>query len=128
MNTVGGLAIHLLQVHKTELTTVENCIPGRNNTEIEIFGMEGVPLVDLMAHKAVSSNTVKKQSHADNAPRADMHQNTDELVRQLQEFREKKALAAAAPVVKSSAAVVDYAPQQMYSCSLTILGIFPLLS
>lgn len=31
------------QVHKENLTHVENAIPGRQGLEIEIFGMEGVP-------------------------------------------------------------------------------------
>ena len=75
MNTVGGLGIHYLQVHKEELKTyvaplhvlflflfslsakhdhvifaaaanwdrVPNAIAGRESTEYEIFGMEGIP-------------------------------------------------------------------------------------
>lgn len=35
--------MHMNQVHKENLTHVENANPGRQGLEIEIFGMEGVP-------------------------------------------------------------------------------------
>jgi hypothetical protein len=49
--TVPGLVIHCMQVHKTEVKEVPASIPGRNNTKIEIFGMEGIPIEDLKAHR-----------------------------------------------------------------------------
>lgn len=51
MNTVGGLSIHMLQVHKEELKTVPNAITGRESTEYEIFGMEGIPDEDDSANE-----------------------------------------------------------------------------
>ena len=42
-HTHTGLSVHMNQVHKENLTHVENAIPGRQGLEIEIFGMEGVP-------------------------------------------------------------------------------------
>ena len=60
LNTAGGLAVHIQQVHKlepdkyvehhaelarlthtTESTRIENALPGREGGEVEIFGMEG---------------------------------------------------------------------------------------
>jgi hypothetical protein len=105
MNTVGGLQIHMSQVHKTEIKVVDNAIPGRDSVDIEIFGMEGVPLADLMKRGTVTQGAPAKVS----APRADMHQNTDELLRQLADFRESKKVAALAPTVVSSV-VQEYAP------------------
>ena len=45
MLTLGatGLSVHMNQVHKENLTTVENALPNRANLDIEIFGMEGIP-------------------------------------------------------------------------------------
>lgn len=40
----------MTQVHKENLTHVENANPGRQGLEIEIFGMEGVPADILDQH------------------------------------------------------------------------------
>ncbi|KAI9807716.1 MAG: hypothetical protein M1826_004544 [Phylliscum demangeonii] len=50
LNTAGGLSVHLNQVHKENLTTVENALPNRANPDIEIFGMEGIPEDIVAAH------------------------------------------------------------------------------
>ncbi|KAL7750242.1 hypothetical protein RI367_004415 [Sorochytrium milnesiophthora] len=52
LNTAGGLVIHCQQVHKEPIKKVPNALSGRDDVEIEIFGMEGVPEVDLAAHIA----------------------------------------------------------------------------
>ncbi|BFZ03695.1 hypothetical protein BsWGS_06734 [Bradybaena similaris] len=49
--TGPGLAIHCMQVHKEKIDKVPNSLPGRNNTEIEIYGMEGIPEEDVKAHE-----------------------------------------------------------------------------
>ena len=38
-----GLSVHMNQVHKESLSSVENALPNRQGLEVEIFGMEGVP-------------------------------------------------------------------------------------
>jgi len=50
--TGPGLSIHCMQVHKDKVDKVPNSLPGRNNTEIEIYGMEGIPEEDQKAHEA----------------------------------------------------------------------------
>ncbi|XPS81519.1 hypothetical protein M3J09_013450 [Ascochyta lentis] len=50
LNTAGGLSVHMNQVHKENLTHVENAIGGRQGLDIEIFGMEGVPAEVLDQH------------------------------------------------------------------------------
>ncbi|UPX11883.1 uncharacterized protein EKO05_0002467 [Ascochyta rabiei] len=50
LNTAGGLSVHMNQVHKENLTHVENAIGGRQGLDIEIFGMEGVPAEILDQH------------------------------------------------------------------------------
>jgi len=47
LNTAGGLAVHIQQVHKLDPDKIENAIPGREGGEVEIFGMEGIPKDDL---------------------------------------------------------------------------------
>ncbi|KAH7288622.1 hypothetical protein KP509_31G034100 [Ceratopteris richardii] len=50
LSTAGGLVIHVLQVHKQTITKVPNAKPQRESTELEIFGMEGIPPDILAAH------------------------------------------------------------------------------
>eukprot|EP01018_Ginkgo_biloba_P019485 Gb_38566 [translate_table: standard] len=50
LSTAGGMAIHVLQVHKETITKVPNAKPDRESTEIDIFGMEGIPPDVLAAH------------------------------------------------------------------------------
>ncbi|CTQ40843.1 Zinc finger protein 207 [Babesia microti strain RI] len=43
LDTATGLQVHMQQVHKTTLTQVPNAMDGRENPELIIYGMEGVP-------------------------------------------------------------------------------------
>ena len=38
-----GLSVHMNQVHKETLTSVDNALPNRASLDVEIFGMEGIP-------------------------------------------------------------------------------------
>ena len=40
-----------MQVHKETVTSVPNSLPHRNNSEIEIYGLEGIPPEDLVLHE-----------------------------------------------------------------------------
>ncbi|KAJ5911606.1 uncharacterized protein N7473_000909 [Penicillium subrubescens] len=51
LNTAGGLSVHMSQVHKEQLTEIENALPNRSGLDVEIFGMEGVPDDVLQAHQ-----------------------------------------------------------------------------
>ncbi|CAA3018088.1 SUPPRESSOR OF FRI 4 isoform X2 [Olea europaea subsp. europaea] len=50
LSTAGGMAIHVLQVHKEQVAKVPNAKPGRESTDIEIYGMQGIPPDVLAAH------------------------------------------------------------------------------
>ncbi|GAB4848187.1 hypothetical protein Ancab_002854 [Ancistrocladus abbreviatus] len=50
LSTAGGMVIHVLQVHKENVTKVPNAKPDRESTEIEIYGMQGIPPDILAAH------------------------------------------------------------------------------
>jgi hypothetical protein len=45
-----GLSVHMNQVHKETLTSVENALGNRSSLDVEIFGMEGIPEDVLQAH------------------------------------------------------------------------------
>ncbi|RCH99699.1 hypothetical protein CU097_003319 [Rhizopus azygosporus] len=62
LTTAGGMVVHAQQVHKIEIYKVPNALPGRDNLDIEIFGMEGIPEEDLVAHelKVAGLNNSKK--------------------------------------------------------------------
>jgi len=54
LNTAGGLAVHIQQVHKLEpenLPRIENALSGRDGYEVEIFGMVGIPAPDVADYK-----------------------------------------------------------------------------
>ena len=53
--TAPGLAIHCSQVHKEIVNSVPNALPSRDNIEIEIYGMDGIPEVDRIAHEKLKS-------------------------------------------------------------------------
>ncbi|GAA0159748.1 DNA metabolism protein [Lithospermum erythrorhizon] len=50
LSTAGGMTIHVLQVHKENITKVPNAKPGRESTDIEIYGMQGIPADILASH------------------------------------------------------------------------------
>ncbi|XP_038678839.1 protein SUPPRESSOR OF FRI 4-like, partial [Tripterygium wilfordii] len=50
LSTASGIAIHVLQVHIENITKVPNAKPGRESTEIDIYGMQGIPQDVLAAH------------------------------------------------------------------------------
>ncbi|MCJ1470543.1 hypothetical protein MMC07_009189 [Pseudocyphellaria aurata] len=50
LNTAGGLSVHMTQVHKETLTTIENALPNRSGLDVEIFGMEGIPEDIVSSH------------------------------------------------------------------------------
>lgn len=43
LSTASGMRIHMMQVHKEQLTSVPNAKPGQDSVELQIYGMEGVP-------------------------------------------------------------------------------------
>lgn len=49
--TAPGLAIHCSQVHKETVSKVPNAVSGRDNIDVEIFGLEGIPESDRIAHE-----------------------------------------------------------------------------
>lgn len=73
--TAPGLAIHCSQVHKEEVRHVPNALPHRDNIRAEIYGMEGIPEEDLVAHEqGKASASTSSQDSAAKRPRLDQPQ------------------------------------------------------
>lgn len=64
LNTAGGLSVHMSQVHKENLTAVDNALPNRAGLDIEIFGMEGIP-EDIVQQHAQRVLTTYHQAQAE---------------------------------------------------------------
>ncbi|KAL1994530.1 hypothetical protein VTN49DRAFT_2000 [Thermomyces lanuginosus] len=107
LNTAGGLSVHMSQVHKEQLTAVDNALPNRASLDIEIFGMEGVPEDIIQAHnqRVISryqEEEAKRRAATGNpppgsggTPRKRPKLDISDLKRQLAEYKAKKAEKAA---------------------------------
>ncbi|OBZ88577.1 hypothetical protein A0J61_03368 [Choanephora cucurbitarum] len=64
LTTAGGMVVHAQQVHKIAIYKVPNALPGRDKLDVEIFGMEGIPEEDMIAHemKVMGANNANKKA------------------------------------------------------------------
>ncbi|KAL2822584.1 hypothetical protein BJX63DRAFT_126409 [Aspergillus granulosus] len=106
-----GLSVHMSQVHKEQLTAVENALPGRSSLDVEIFGMEGVPEDAIQAHnqmvitqfhqeeaerQALTGNPPPGASDSGGPPaKKPKVENISDLKKRLAEHKAKKAEARA---------------------------------
>jgi hypothetical protein len=112
------------QVHKENLTSVENALPNRQGLDIEIFGMEGVPDDIVQQHnqriiqnfytaqaerQAATGNPPRGQSGGQGPAKKIKYETPEELKKRLAEHRAKLAAqkAAGANGVPPAAAPVD---------------------
>ncbi|KAM7257693.1 hypothetical protein ACFE04_013434 [Oxalis oulophora] len=56
------MAIHVLQVHKENVTKVPNAKPGRESTDTEIYGMLGIPPDVMAAHYGEDEDEVQPKA------------------------------------------------------------------
>jgi len=124
------------QVHKENLTQVENALPNRQGLEVEIFGMEGIPQDMLDQHRnrilqnfqqaqkdrqIATGNPLPGQGHQHKKIKTE---TPEELKKRLAEFRQKKKEIAANGGVDPNApppAPPATEPQAVF-VSFTILG------
>lgn len=122
---LAGLSVHMNQVHKESLSSVENALPNRQGLDIEIFGMEGVPEDIVQQHnqriiqnfytaqaerQAATGNPPRGQSGGQGPAKKIKYETPDELKKRLAEHRAKVAAqkaAAANGVAPAAAPVVD---------------------
>ncbi|CAG7923726.1 unnamed protein product [Penicillium olsonii] len=109
LNTAGGLSVHLSQVHKEQLTEVDNALPNRMGLEVEIFGMEGIPDEVLKAHQqrvatqfqqeelerqAVTGNPPAGSTASGQPAKKPKVETTSDLKKRLAEHKAKRAAQA----------------------------------
>lgn len=58
-DTVTGLRVHMLNAYKKTMKEVPNCIPGRENPDIVVHGMEGLPkgILEEKTQKALAEKS-----------------------------------------------------------------------
>lgn len=66
-----GIAVHCQTVHKETIDKIPNSLPGRGSTEIEIYGMEGIPEADVKKHEAEVLGKSVEEEPADKRARTD---------------------------------------------------------
>ncbi|KAK0485171.1 hypothetical protein IW261DRAFT_1461019 [Armillaria novae-zelandiae] len=131
LNTAGGLAVHIQQVHKLEpenLPRIENAIPGRDGYEVEIFGMEGIPAPDVADYKrrkeielGLAAGSISqppaKRPKTENRPMSE-----EELKAALEAHKALMGAGNNEPVVSSdsSSGGVYGAPPQAYTAPPTV--------
>ncbi|KAI0672638.1 hypothetical protein C8Q78DRAFT_669625 [Trametes maxima] len=140
LNTAGGLAVHIQQVHKLEpenLPRIENALPGRDGYEVEIFGMEGIPAPDVADYKrrkeielglnpGTISQPQSKRPKVENRPLSE-----EELKAQLEAHKALMGAseASAAPAIPEAAGGAVYAaPSQTYAIPPTPAIPTPVMS
>ncbi|KAJ5328244.1 hypothetical protein N7452_008634 [Penicillium brevicompactum] len=125
LNTAGGLSVHLSQVHKEQLTEVDNALPNRMGLEVEIFGMEGIPDEVLKSHQQrvatqFQQEELQRQADTGNPPAGSAASGqpakkpkieaTSDLKKRLAEHKAKRAAQAL-----GGASSGDVTPHRRYS-------------
>ncbi|KAJ6520901.1 hypothetical protein DFH09DRAFT_1098140 [Mycena vulgaris] len=137
LNTAGGLAVHIQQVHKLEpenLPRIENALPMRDGYEIEIFGMEGIPAPDVADYKRRKEIELGLSAGSISAPQAkrpkiENKPIPEEELRNLLE-QHKKLMGASAEASSSNApgansAVYGAGPQTYAQPAMPPPGMMP---
>ncbi|KAG6867052.1 hypothetical protein C0993_007213, partial [Termitomyces sp. T159_Od127] len=126
LNTAGGLAVHIQQVHKLEpenLPRIENALPGRDGYEVEIFGMVGIPAPDVADYKRRKEIELGLSAGSISQPQAKRPKvesrplSEEELKAQLEAHKALMGVAPApdaAPAPEASSSVYG-APPQAYA-------------
>ncbi|KAL2260102.1 hypothetical protein VTK26DRAFT_6006 [Humicola hyalothermophila] len=128
LNTAGGLSVHMNQVHKETLTSVENALPNRQGLDIEIFGMEGVPEEIVQQHnqriiqnfytaqaerQAATGNPPRGQSGGQGPTKKIKYETPEEIKKRLAEHRARIKAAAANGGAPVTAPVDGQSPGQV---------------
>lgn len=103
-----GLNVHMNQVHKETLNSVENALSNRNSLDIEIFGMEGIPEDMVEQHKQrvlqqYYENEAARRAATgnpppgsrDDKPKKPKIESKEDLKKRLAEHKARKAARAA---------------------------------
>ncbi|MBW0547730.1 hypothetical protein O181_087445 [Austropuccinia psidii MF-1] len=130
LNTAGGLAVHIDQVHKLPTDRIENALPGRDTFDVEIYGMEGVPANDLADWKRRKAEAmgVDPDSHKRKRPKIYLGViSPEELRSQLQQHRALMNGISAGPPQRPAVQPFAVPPPAMPppATSIPPPGLFP---
>ncbi|RUS22724.1 hypothetical protein BC937DRAFT_87606 [Endogone sp. FLAS-F59071] len=95
LTTAGGMVVHVAQVHKETVNKVPNALAGRESCEIEIFGMEGIPEEDQIAHQAALDAKNNPPSKRQKFDSGDLSEMTPEQIQA--QLAQHQAMAQAVP-------------------------------
>ena len=124
-----GLSVHMTQVHKETLTSIENALPNRAGLDVEIFGMEGVPDDVIQQHhqrllqkfaeeaaerRAATGNPAPGSAGATGVKKPKIEGPSD-LKKRLAEHKAKKAVDPAAGVGSGNNTPLAGMPEQTQS-------------
>lgn len=107
LNTAGGLNVHMNQVHKENLTAIENALPNRAGLDVEIFGMEGIPDEIVQQHhqrvltsfhqaeaeRRATTGNPAPGAQSNNAPKKPKFESPSDLKKRLAEHKAAKLAA-----------------------------------
>mmetsp|Transcript_8886 Transcript_8886/g.23027 ORF Transcript_8886/g.23027 Transcript_8886/m.23027 type:complete len:335 (+) Transcript_8886:109-1113(+) len=68
-DTITGLRVHMLNAYKRTMKEVPNAVPGRENPDIVVHGMEGLPksILEERTRKAMSEQAERQREKAERA-------------------------------------------------------------
>lgn len=135
--------MHMNQVHKETLNSVENALPNRRSLDIEIFGMEGIPEDISETHKqrvlqqyyeaeaarrAATGNPGPGSQHGGDAKRV-KSESKDDLKKRLAEHKARRAAIAAGEVSGdvTPVATADQSPGPSHSPAPFVCQPFSLI-
>ncbi|KAJ6512978.1 hypothetical protein C8R45DRAFT_813614 [Mycena sanguinolenta] len=134
LNTAGGLAVHIHQVHKLEpenLPRIENALPNRDGYEIEIFGMEGIPAPDVADYKRRKEIELGLNPGSISAPQAKRPKienkaiPEEELRNLLEQHKKLMGASAEASTSNTQTSVYGAAPQAYVQPPMPPPGMMP---
>lgn len=116
-----GLSVHMTQVHKETLTTIENALPNRSNLDVEIFGMEGIPedvvgshnqrvisqFAQAEAERRAATGNPGPGGAGSGAAKKPKIEDASDLKKRLAEHKAKKAAEQAAGISSGDATPID---------------------
>lgn len=127
------------QVHKENLTHVENAIPGRQGLDIEIFGMEGVPADIIDTHnqavtqehfaaeaerQRLTGNPARGALNGSAPPnkRARVHESVEEIEKMASKWRQDRRNGVIPPPAVEPPKAVCHPPTERLNAWLTFVA------
>lgn len=118
---LSGLNVHMTQVHKEALTSIDNALPNRTTLEVEIFGMEGIPPDVVQTHNSrvllqfAQAEAERRASTGNSGPgnstggvaKKPKLESSEDLKKRLAEHKVKKAAEMVASASNADASSMD---------------------